>query len=87
MMVRRLPRCSPRIGDKNDLIAIIDLRQKAYKAIVASEINMVVTKRITETVLGGFALSEIRFDDKIDAALGQRVTLGLAGRPRKHGSE
>jgi hypothetical protein len=41
-----------------------------YKTITASGMDLTMTKRITKTVLGGFALGESRFTNKIGSALG-----------------
>jgi putative transposase len=57
-------------------------RQNAYKQLVSQGLDPQMAERITKTVLGGFALGESRFTKKMEATLGQRVTPGVAGRPR-----
>ncbi len=57
-------------------------RQKAYRQLVAAGVDAKMTQRVTKMVLGGYALGESRFTKKLEAVLGQRVTPGVAGRPR-----
>ena len=58
-------------------------RQTAYRQLFRSELDPDVVDAIRSATNGNYALGNERFARQIAAALGQRVTNGKAGRPRK----
>jgi putative transposase len=56
-------------------------RRAAYRALFRSKLDEDVVKEIRDATNGGYALGGKRFQARIEAAVGRRVTRGKAGRP------
>lgn len=59
-------------------------RQSAYRALAQHGLEPGMVDQIRRATQGNFALGDNRFAAEVAATLGQRVTPGKAGRPRKH---
>ena len=58
-----------------------EARHQAYRSLFRDTLDDAVVNDIRAATNGGFVLGAARFQDKIAAMLGRRVTPGQAGRP------
>jgi putative transposase len=64
-----------------------EARHEAYRALFREAFDEAVVNEIRAATNGGFVLGAARFQEKIAAMLGRRVTPGQAGRPPRKETE
>ena len=62
-------------------------RRQAYRALFRAHVDEAIVDEIRNATNGNFALGGKRFHQRIEKALGRRVTRGVAGRPALQGRE
>jgi putative transposase len=62
-------------------------RREAYRALFREGLDEAVVNEIRTATNGGFVLGAARFQTRIAAMLGRRVTAGQAGRPPRNDTE
>lgn len=58
-------------------------RQAAYRALFSAELEPGLVDEIRQATNGNYALGNAVFAERVEAALGRRVSPGKSGRPRK----
>jgi putative transposase len=61
-------------------------RQRAYRELFRYELDRGLVDEIRSATNGNYVLGTERFEQQVEAALGRRVSRGMAGRPRKGGA-
>ena len=62
-------------------------RRENYRALFKAHIDPEVITKIRTTTNGNMVLGNKRFEDQIAKMLKRRVTLGIAGRPKRTESQ
>jgi len=60
-----------------------DTRQQAYRELFRHQLDPGMINEIRQATNGNYALGSPRFQAQVEAVIGQRVTRGKSGRPRK----